>query len=127
MLTGAVTSVLAGVFARCLFRSEIGFPLAALVLAVLELGLILGLSVSVALVGESVAAKLGLARNPWLCARPRVNGMLKLTVGAVLICLLLLIPGLGGLPRIGTRLVVLVAFLGFGGIIRARLAHRKPN
>lgn len=124
LLAGAFIVVAGAIFARCLFVSQIGQPLAWLTLGVLELGLILGIAVSSKLIGDSVLARLGLAVAPSLADKPGLQRSSALTVGALLICLLLLIPGFAGFPRIGIRLVMLVAFLGFGGIVRVAGARR---
>jgi hypothetical protein len=124
LLAGAFAVVAGAILARCLFVSQIGQPLAWLTLGALQLGLILGVAVSSKLIGDSVLARLGLAGKPPLAARPWLERAIPLTVGTALVCLLLLIPGVASFPRIGIRLVMLVAFLGFGGVVRAAMAAR---
>ncbi|HEY9870534.1 MAG TPA: hypothetical protein V6D08_15320, partial [Candidatus Obscuribacterales bacterium] len=125
LLAGAFTVVAGAIFARCLFVSQIGQPLAWLTLGVLEFGLILGTAVSSKLIGDSILARSGLAGKAPLAGRAWLERAIPLAVGTALVCLLLLIPGFAGFPRIGIRLVMLVAFLGFGGVVRAATAGRR--
>ena len=119
LLSGFLTAVIALVFARVLFISEIGNPLALVILALVELGLLMGLAALAWLIGESLLSRLRLSGVAML-SRDRLTGRLvQVALGVALISTLLLIPGLGNLPRVGIRLVLLVAALGLGGLVRS--------
>ena len=119
LFTGLIAAVIACVLARVLFVSEIGSPLAVVILAAVEFGLLAGLAAVVWLLGESVLRRLGLGGVAFL-SRERLSGRLvQVAIGVSLVSALLLVPGLGAPPRVGIRLVLLVAALGLGGLARS--------
>jgi hypothetical protein len=105
--------------ARFLFISEIGEPLAYLVLGFSQLILLLGLTVSSSLFGLAVAAKSGLSKNFQNNQGSSLGLLLETTLGTIFVSLLLLIPGISILPPIGNRLVLLCSFLGAGALLRS--------
>jgi hypothetical protein len=115
---GFLGAVLIMALARPLILSGLGTPLALALIAMLQLGLLLGLVVSACLFGETIGGKLGIEKITWLAARPNLKQATYLLIGTLLLALALLIPGIGHFPRIGTRLVVLIGIVGLGAIMR---------
>lgn len=112
------------IFARFLFMTVIGTPLALLMIALAELVGVFGLAVGISLVGESVCARLGLNKSDWREQHPRQSRVLTAVVGSIIAALILLIPGVGNIPPIGTRIVMLIATLGAGGLLRTHLGKK---
>ncbi|MBI4534200.1 MAG: hypothetical protein HY711_09685 [Candidatus Melainabacteria bacterium] len=121
LFTGLFTVIVSLVFSRCLFISELGGPLALIVMGVSQLGMLLGLAVSASMVSKLVLTRLRIGHD----AGSEVQKLAgELAVGVGLISLLFLIPGIGDMPRIGTRCVMLFAALGLGGIVQS-ICSRK--
>lgn len=120
-LAGLITLGLLVALARGMFDSRIGTPLAFTTLAVLELGLIMGIGVSCSLIGERLFGRLNLTDHPALVARPVLQRILMYVAGSIVFALIMIIPGIGMLPRLGTRLAMLIALLGLGGLVRSKL------
>jgi hypothetical protein len=112
LILGTATVAGALLLIRLLFLSVIGTPLAFAFIAALELGLLLGLATVSATVGVSVLGLLPVTRSRTLYWK-----WIELTVGALLVSTLLLIPAIGILPPLGIRLVTLLAVLGLGSLI----------
>lgn len=123
-LAGLITLGLCVGFARGMFDSRIGTPIGFTVIAFLELGLLAGISVSCSLIGERIFARLKISDHPALVARPVLMRVLKYVAGSVVFALIMVMPGIGMLPRLGTRLAMLIALLGLGGIVRSKLGTR---
>ena len=112
--------VMVGVtLARIAVMTGLGAPLGLLVGGLLELALLCGLSVVSSMIGQSVGGLLRFCKLPFM-DRPDVCRFAQLLLGALICALLLQIPGVGLLPKIGTRFVALLAVLGLGGIYRNR-------
>lgn len=79
-----------------------------------------GLSVVVSMIGQTLAVLLKISKWSFIGQREDAYRFAYLLLGALACSVLLQIPGIGDLPRIGPRLVGLLAILGFGGIFRAR-------
>lgn len=103
---------------RALFSSEIGAPLAWALLAILQLGCLIGFAVSATVVGQS------------FCTAPLVNNVLGSTrwrrilvpfFGTLIISVLLLMPKIGILSGIGIRLILQLCILGLGACLRTRM------
>jgi hypothetical protein len=101
-------------------RIGITGALATALLAVLELFIVAGLSVGVSLIGERVLEKTGMAKLDYLKSHPRLTTFTKVLIGSVIIALIVQIPGLGRLPRIGIRIATLIAILGAGGLLNTK-------
>jgi hypothetical protein len=115
LFLGVFATIFAVFLARLLFLTQIGTPLAICLAGALQLGLLLGLSVVSSLLGEAVLTKFGQSES--LASSPRAKRLLELAIGALIFALLLRIPGVFGLPRIGVRVVLLICQLGLGGLI----------
>ena len=120
---GLLASILTLVLARPLLRSEVGSPLAFAFIAFWQLGTILGLVVTASLIGEKVGNALSLTKLPWLAEKPSYRNLVYLVLGALLLAAALTIPNIGNIPRIGTRLVVLIGIAGFGALLKSKLAQ----
>ncbi|MBI2810235.1 MAG: hypothetical protein HYX67_05340 [Candidatus Melainabacteria bacterium] len=110
--------------ARALFASEIGVPLAVLSLAVLEFFLLVGTTISVTLIGQTILSVLSPKRAP-SAKRHWVKRLAAPLVGSLLLSLLLIIPPLGILPRVGIRLIMLLSFLGMGAWFRTGMGTKE--
>lgn len=97
-----------------------GWPLGMLIGGLLQFALMAGLGVVSTLIGESMAFYLHLDQWPLIGARPDTRRFATLFLGALICALLLQIPGIALLPKIGTRLVGLLAVLGLGSLYRTR-------
>lgn len=106
-------------------RLGITSALATTLLAVLELVVVAGLSVGVSLIGERVLEKTGLARLEYFKSHPRMTTFTKVFVGSLIIALIVQIPGLGRLPRIGIRIATLIAVLGAGGLLNTKFGTQS--
>jgi hypothetical protein len=122
-LTGFITMLSLMLLARPLFLSEIGMPLGLAFIALLQLGLSLGLVVSTSLIGEWVADLGAVNRIAWLVERPAFQSIVHLVLGVLLVGAILLIPGIGHLPRIGTRIVVLIGIAGMGALMKSKFGQ----
>jgi hypothetical protein len=123
---GLTTSILILVVAKPLLLCEVGFPLAYALIAFWQLGTILGLVVIASVIGEKVGGVLGLKNMPWLAEKPSWRNIVYLVLGALLLAVALAIPNIGHLPRIGTRLVVLIGIVGLGALLKSRSAWAAP-
>lgn len=122
-LTGFITVLLLLLLARPLFLSEIGIPLAFAFIALLELGLGFGLVVTATLIGEKIADVFLVNKMASLSEKPIFHSIVCFVFGTLLFGILLLIPGIGHLPRIGSRIVVLIATTGLGALVKSRLSR----
>jgi hypothetical protein len=117
LFAGILSSVILLVLARCLFISEVGTALANLTVALLEFALLLGASVTAAVIGESVVSRTGLSQLEWLKEKRVRRRLFELAVGSLLFGALLAIPGAAGIPPIGIRVAVLLCQLGLGSCL----------
>ena len=117
LLQGIFIVVLANTCVRAGVLTMIGWPLAIVLAGILELGLVAGLTVLILLLGQAIGHYLRM--DKWI-TRADARRLACILLGALLIALLLQIPGFATLPRIGTRLVALLAIVGLGGLFRAR-------
>lgn len=114
---GLLIAVLCICGVRIGLLTMIGWPMAVFLAGGFQLALLAGLSVMVLLIGQSLGyyAKM----EKWI-ARPDARRLAYLVVGALVCAALIQIPGVGILPKIGTRLVMMLALVGLGGLWRAR-------
>lgn len=108
---------------RVSIESKITTPLAFLFAGVLEFFIAAGLALGIIMIGESLLSRL--APN-FLQDRPRIRKTLIILLGSLFATLIIQIPGLGRLPRPGSRLMLLLATLGEGGLL-ALLQKRNEN
>ncbi|HEY9784067.1 MAG TPA: hypothetical protein V6D17_01610 [Candidatus Obscuribacterales bacterium] len=104
---------------KACFDAGVLAPLALVLLGVLQLGALTGMAVTSRLLGTSILARATSHRSDW-----RTNALVIL-IGSLLFTIVLLLPGIGGLPRIGARLAILMCLLGFGGLLRSRLGTSR--
>jgi len=116
--TGMASVLLVLSFVRPLFISDIGSPLALLIIALVELLLLFGLSVTVSLIGETCMKRVTLAGK--FAQRPLLYRLSTAAVGTIVVGLIMALPGIGILPPIGIRLVLLFCMLGSGSLLKSR-------
>jgi hypothetical protein len=121
-LHGALVLAVAITSVRASLLTMIGWPLAIICMGLVQLFVIAGLTVLVLSLGQSIGFHLKVEK--WI-TRPDVRRLFCILIGAVVCAALLQIPGVGILPRIGTRLVMLLAVVGVGGLFRSR--HRESE
>lgn len=114
---GCLIATLTITLIRGALLSMFGWPMSVLVAGAFQLSLLVGLSVMVLLIGESLGYYLKL--DAWI-KRPDVRRLACLVLGTLICVALLQIPGIGILPKIGTRLVAMLALVGLGGLYRSR-------
>ncbi len=105
---------------RILNQLQITLPLSTVLLAVLQMGILAGLSVGISLIGDRLIIKTGFAKLPFMAEHPRLVTFMQILIGSLMIALIAQIPGIGRLPRIGIRIALLIAILGVGGLLKAR-------
>lgn len=124
--SGIVACLLFTTSARALFASEIGVPLAVVSLAALEFFVLIGTSISSTLIGQTILSVLSPKRAPGPVTRRHwAKRLAAPLVGSLLLSLLLIIPPLGILPRVGIRLIMLLSFLGMGAFFRTGMGTKE--
>jgi hypothetical protein len=121
--SGIVACLLFVTLARALFASEIGLPLAIVSLAALELFVLIGVAISSTLVGQTILSVFS-RKQAAPIKRQWFERLAAPLLGSFLLSLLLLIPPLGILPRIGIRLIMLLSFLGMGAWFRTGMGTK---
>ncbi len=97
-----------------------GWPLGTFLAGLLQLGVMAGLSAITLLIGQTFGHYVKIESWPVIGANSGRIRFAQLVLGAVFFALLLQLPGVGHLPKIGTRLVALLAVLGLGAIFKSR-------
>jgi hypothetical protein len=120
---GFITIVVAFSFARPLFASEIGTPLAHLLIGLIELLLMTGLSTTVILIGETSLKRMGLADK--FANHPKLNRLATAALGTIFVGLIVALPRIVMLPPVGIRLALLFCMLGSGGLLRSNLGTKQ--
>ncbi|MBX9696180.1 MAG: hypothetical protein K2Z81_27575, partial [Cyanobacteria bacterium] len=119
-----LVGVMIGMSQRILLALKLTVPLSILLAGVVQFCLFAGLCVAITLIGERILKKTGISQIPWLSEHPRVYMFLRIVVGSLLLALIGQIPSIGRLPQIGIRLVMLVAILGAGGLLKTRFGTK---
>jgi len=117
---GVLVSALTVFFMRCVLSTLFAWPMAIVLVGCFQLLLLLGLAVSCSFIGRSCAYYLRAHSWTGLLRKRGVLRSLELLIGTFLLCLLLQVGGTGLLPRLGTRLVALLAIVGLGALSRTR-------
>lgn len=102
------TSILM-ILARSAFRVETLTPLGILCIGMLQLSYIIGLALSVDFLAAKLAARL--PKHP-------VTAFLCILIVALALTLVSFIPALGKLPRLGNRILLTLAMIGIGSLVR---------
>lgn len=97
---------------KAAFYSEALSPLGLLLTGFTQLAYLIGVAVGANAVALGLIDKMGRSG--------RKAELMSLTITIALLSLLALIPDLGPLPRIGNRLLGILAMLGLGGLLRAK-------
>jgi hypothetical protein len=122
LLRGICISTLVLLIARVCIVTEIGMPLADLLIGANQLAFLFGLAAASNLIAEAVFRRLNLRDK--LSARPRLYRFILYLTGTFILGVIAAIPGVGAMPPIGIRLVSLIALLGLGGAIKTRFGAR---
>jgi hypothetical protein len=96
-------------------------PVGVLLIATIQLSGLIGLTIGSHAIGDTTLTLLNLSDKfpkPWL------KTFTKFTTGCFLLSLFLLLPGAGALPRMGARMLALVAAAGAGSIFMASRSAR---
>lgn len=136
LFVGIIFVVLMATGARFCFDSALYTPCALLILGVVELLSLAGLAVSSRTVGLALMNKLGYTTESPADhsidegASPaqkqsKLAYLAPVFVGTILFTLITLLPGLGPLPRLGTRFVMWFSLLGMGALVRTKLGRRE--
>ena len=123
--TGLVAIVCSMMLIRSVLITLIGSPLAIILIGIMQLFLVLGISVITSMIGRSISFYAKVPSLSWFATRRNALRLCELTIGSVVIALLLQLGSPGGLPRVGTRLALLVAILGTGAILRIIAARKR--
>jgi hypothetical protein len=121
---GILSSVFAVTAVVGMARMGLFAPLATVLLAIVQLCGLLGLTIASMSVGESV---LRLTRLEKLLTKPWLKTFVALWTGTILLSLLMLIPGAGPLPRLGNRILALIAVTGAGALLTFLRWRQDPN
>jgi len=123
---GTLVTILIATAARILVA--INFTHLALVgIAFVQLAALGGLCVSISLIGTRILDKCGLSQKGWMLAHPRWATFFALFIGCLIVALITQIPGLGRFPKLGMRIVMLIAILGAGGLLKTRFGTKSIN
>lgn len=116
---GILVTILTATAARILVA--INFTHLALVaMAFVQFVALAGLCVSISLIGTRILDKCGLSEKSWMLAHPRWAVFFAVLIGCLIVALITQIPGLGRFPKLGLRIVMLIAILGAGGLLKTR-------
>ena len=128
-----IFTVLTMILAKAAFAAPALEPLGVVVMGLVELAYILGLAVgtqslaesltekcSARLVGNTASEPDGKGGRQAILKKDRLINVAVVILVAALLSTLTLIPDLGRLPRLGNRLLVVVAMLGLGGLLKAK-------
>ncbi len=136
LFVGIIFVVLMATAARFCFDSALYTPCALLILGVVELLSLAGLAVSSRTVGLALMNKLGYTTNSpadltdddgaaTAQKQSKLAYLAPVFVGTILFTLIALLPGLGPLPRLGTRFVMWFSLLGMGALVRTKLGRKE--
>lgn len=136
LFAGMFFVILMATGARLCFDSALYTPCALLILGIVELLSLGGLAVSSRTVGLALLNKLGYTSNSPAAdsgiegAQPaqkqsKLAYLAPVFVGTILLTLIALLPGLGPLPRLGTRFVMWFSLLGMGALVRTKLGRKE--
>ncbi len=137
LLVGMLFVILMATGARLCFDSALYTPCALLILGVVQLLSLAGLAVSSRTVGLAVLNKLGFSKGATEVATDSADATLTekleskfeylapVFVGTILFTLIALLPGLGPLPRLGTRFIMWLSLLGLGALVRTKLGRKE--
>lgn len=104
---------------KAAFYSDALSPLGLMLTGFTQLAYLVGIAVGANALALSLIEKIG--------KTSRKAELFALTITITLLSLLALIPDLGPLPRIGNRLLGILAMLGLGGLIRAKYRKSKED
>jgi hypothetical protein len=119
---GCVVALIALGVMRCILVTQIGWPLGILTVGAFQLSVILGGAIVDSIIGKSIFNLLKLDRRDFFAKHTFLRSSLQYLSGAVVLTALLQLGAPFGLPRMGTRLVLLLCMAGLGALFRSRKA-----
>ncbi len=119
LFVGLMVSMVTLFLAKLFFVSGVGWPAGILTIATLQLAMTGGIVVMTNIIGEAIARVLRLTHVSFIAERPVVQRGVFLFIGSVILAGVILIPGPGKLPPIGTRLIMLFALVGLGALYKS--------
>jgi hypothetical protein len=112
--------------ARFAFQNEALVPLALLSIGIVQLGYIIGMGLGINVIAQVCYARLTDKKESFSALGQRLTRAFLLIAISTGLTVLSLLGDIGRLPRLGNRLVILVAIIGLGGLV-ASLYSRYRN
>ncbi len=133
LLVGMIFVLLMATAARFCFDMVLYTPCALLILGIVELLSLAGLAVSSRTIGLALMNRLGYTANSPVeitdgetaQKQSKMEYLAPVFVGTILFTLIALVPGLGPLPRLGTRFVMWFSVLGMGALVRTKFGRKE--
>jgi hypothetical protein len=120
---GILSITAATVVASVLARLALYMPLATVVMALAQIASLTGLAVASLSLGQSVRRILRLDKQ---LKSVTFDGLVSLWIGLFLLSFLVLIPGIGPMPRLGNRLLLMISAVGAGAVLRSLRSGARP-
>lgn len=114
-------------FNRAAFLTHVGWPLGIVSTACFQAGLLVGLSVTISMIGHAFSVVLRLRKWPLVCERPKVGRALELLIGSLFCAALIMLPTPAPIPHATMRLMFLFALLGLGALCRVIRGAAAPS
>lgn len=121
---GVIVLILGTTCSRLCSETFILRPLASVLLGLLQFFCLAGVAVSSRALGSSLLSKLRILKADTITERPIRSLIASVLVGTLIISALAILPGLGSLPRLGARLLILFSMLGLGAIFSTRFGKK---
>lgn len=124
---GMIFVLVLGTAARLCFDSQLFTPLAIAILAAVQFLGVCGLAVSSRTVGEAILSKFSKKQTSTMETTQSHTALTHLApvfLGTVVFALIVLIPGVGPLPRLGTRFLMWLGLLGLGALVRTKFGRK---
>jgi hypothetical protein len=98
--------------ARTSFRVETLAPMGILCIGLLQMSFLFGLAMAVNLLAAKIDARINSKNNYWL-------SFLSIMLASLLLTAVSTVPALGRLPRLGNRVLLTLAMMGAGSLVRS--------
>lgn len=109
---GIFYSSLLMIMARTSFRVETLAPMGILCIGLLQMSFLFGLAMAVNLLAAKIDARINTKNNYWL-------SFLSIMLASLLLTAVSTVPALGRLPRLGNRVLLTLAMIGAGSLVRS--------
>jgi hypothetical protein len=100
------------IMARTSFRVETLAPMGILCIGLLQMSFLFGLAMAVNLLAAKIDARINSKNNYWL-------SFLSIMLASLLLTAVSTVPALGRLPRLGNRVLLTLAMMGAGSLVRS--------